>query len=75
VFGLYQGLGSLARSLGPAIAGVIYYYVHPTAQFVLAGFMTACVAIWMSRLAVVQRGILPPSSDEQPIDEPAFESQ
>jgi sugar phosphate permease len=51
VFGLYHGLGSLARSLGPIIAGVVYAYVHMTAQFALAGLMTAGVAGWMLHLS------------------------
>ena len=51
VFGLYHGMSSLARSLGPIIAGIVFYYVHITAQFALAGLMTAGVAGWMFRLS------------------------
>ena len=51
VFGLYHGMSSLARSLGPIIAGMVFYYVHITAQFALAGMMTAGVAVWMYRLS------------------------
>jgi Na+/melibiose symporter-like transporter len=51
VFGLYHGLSSLARSLGPIIAGAVYFYVGKVSQFALAGLMTAGVAVWMARLA------------------------
>jgi DHA1 family tetracycline resistance protein-like MFS transporter len=51
VFGLYHGLGSLARSLGPIIAGIVYTCIHMTAQFALAGVMTAGVAGWMFLLS------------------------
>ena len=51
VFGLYHGLGSLARAFGPLIANAVYGHVHITAQFLLAGVFTAIVAIWMTRLS------------------------
>jgi MFS transporter, DHA1 family, tetracycline resistance protein len=65
VFGLYHGLGSLARSLGPIIAGVVFKYIHPTAQFALAGFMTAFVAIWMLRLSKIHG----PASSDEPVSD------
>ena len=51
VFGLYHGLGSLARALGPLVANVVFARIHVTAQFVLAGILTAIVAAWMYRLS------------------------
>ncbi len=51
VFGLYHGLGSLARSLGPLVANAAFSHIHITAQFVIAGFITAVVAIWMTQLS------------------------
>jgi DHA1 family tetracycline resistance protein-like MFS transporter len=63
VFGLYHGLGSLARSLGPIIAGIVFKYIHPTAQFALAGCMTAFVAMWMLRLSKIHG----PTSSDEPI--------
>jgi MFS family permease len=67
VFGLYHGLGSLARSMGPIIAGIVFKYIHPTAQFALAGFMTAFVAIWMLRLSKIHG----PTSSEEPVGDRA----
>jgi DHA1 family tetracycline resistance protein-like MFS transporter len=78
VFGLYHGLGSLARSCGPIIAGVVYKFVHPTAQFALAGAMTACVAVWMALLSKKQtqspRGFEVIPADQQPSTEATLES-
>jgi DHA1 family tetracycline resistance protein-like MFS transporter len=51
VFGLYHGLGSLARALGPLVANVVYGHIDKTAQFVVAGAITAIVALWMTRLS------------------------
>jgi len=50
VFGVYQGMGSLARSLGPLIGNFVYAR-HITGQFALAGLMTLCVAMWLWRLS------------------------
>jgi MFS family permease len=44
VFGLYHGLGSLARVVGPMIAGLVYTRERHTGAFITAG----CVAIAMS---------------------------
>jgi DHA1 family tetracycline resistance protein-like MFS transporter len=68
VFGLYQGLGSLARSLGPVIAGIVFKYVYPTAQFALAGVLSAFVAAWMYRLSKTQPA--PLDADAAPEQEP-----
>jgi DHA1 family tetracycline resistance protein-like MFS transporter len=51
VFGLYHGMGSLARALGPLIANAVYEHIHVTAQFVVAGMMTTTVAVWMFQLS------------------------
>jgi MFS family permease len=67
VFGLYHGLGSLARSLGPIIAGLVYTYIHMTAQFALAGAMTAGVAGWMLRLSRLH----PAKRSDEPISDRA----
>ncbi|HEX8910909.1 MAG TPA: MFS transporter, partial [Humisphaera sp.] len=37
VFGVYHGLGSLARVVGPIVAGLTYRYWNNTGQFVTAG--------------------------------------
>ena len=46
VFGLFHGLGSLARVLGPLLAGATYPFMKHTGQFVVAGAMAVAVAIW-----------------------------
>ncbi len=48
VFGVYHGLGSLARAIGPAVAGAAYLWVRPTAPFVIAGTVMVIVAVWLS---------------------------
>jgi sugar phosphate permease len=78
VFGLYHGLGSLARALGPLVANAVYDHIHVTAQFVVAGLLTATVAVWMSRLARVQpvepRGFEVIPADQNPQTEATLES-
>jgi len=44
-FGLYHGLGSLARVVGPVAAGYLYER-HHTAPFMVAGIITLVVAAW-----------------------------
>ncbi|HTW93278.1 MAG TPA: MFS transporter [Tepidisphaeraceae bacterium] len=44
-FGLNQGLSSLARATGPAIAGAVYAY-HPTSPFALAAIISILAALW-----------------------------
>jgi MFS transporter, DHA1 family, tetracycline resistance protein len=51
VFGLNQGLGSLARVIGPVVGGVLYA-VHPTGPFVLAAGLSLIVCLWMATLRV-----------------------
>jgi DHA1 family tetracycline resistance protein-like MFS transporter len=74
VFGLYHGMGSLARALGPLIANAVYAHIHITAQFVLAGVMTAIVAVWMTRLSRLPADTAPVPADEQPATEALLES-
>ena len=52
VFGLYHGLGSLARSIGPAIAGLALstFKLPLAAPFLLAGSIMAVVAGWLLQL-------------------------
>jgi DHA1 family tetracycline resistance protein-like MFS transporter len=46
VFGLYHGLGSLARVFGPIVAGIAYPFLRNTGPFVTAGVITAAGALW-----------------------------
>ena len=55
VFGVYHGLGSLARACGPLIAGAAYKFVRPTAPFAIAGSVMVVVALWLSSLRKRQR--------------------
>ena len=50
VFGVYHGLGSLARAVGPAIAGLAYAHVAAVAPFAIAGTMMVAVAGWLGLL-------------------------
>ncbi|HSV15319.1 MAG TPA: MFS transporter, partial [Tepidisphaeraceae bacterium] len=50
VFGLYHGLGSLARVIGPLSAGLLYGPLHKTAPFLAAGVVTTAVAMWIAGL-------------------------
>ena len=46
VYGLSNGLGSLARVFGPIIAGLTYPYVRNTGPFITAGILSLAGAIW-----------------------------
>jgi MFS transporter, DHA1 family, tetracycline resistance protein len=46
VFGLYHGLSSLARVIGPIIAGLTYPLLRHTGQFVTAGIISMTMALW-----------------------------
>jgi DHA1 family tetracycline resistance protein-like MFS transporter len=46
VFGLFHGLGSLARVVGPLVAGAAYPYFHNAAQFVIAGVIAVLMGLW-----------------------------
>jgi DHA1 family tetracycline resistance protein-like MFS transporter len=54
VFGLFQGLGSIGRALGPMIGTAAFYYFHDTAQFAIAGVMMLILAMWLTRLSWMQ---------------------
>jgi DHA1 family tetracycline resistance protein-like MFS transporter len=45
VFGLYHGLGSLARVVGPIVAGIAYNVRH-TGAFAVAGGIAVAMALW-----------------------------
>jgi DHA1 family tetracycline resistance protein-like MFS transporter len=70
VFGLYHGLGSLARVVGPAVAGAAYQYRHTGA------FAVACVvALLMSAWTFLLRQPAPqPSSPEEAMGHAAMEA-
>jgi DHA1 family tetracycline resistance protein-like MFS transporter len=47
VFGLYSGLSSLARVVGPLIAGKMYGYLHNTGPFLTAAIIAIAMAAWL----------------------------
>jgi DHA1 family tetracycline resistance protein-like MFS transporter len=50
VFGLFHGLGSLARVLGPVIAGFAYPYLNHGGQFLTAGVIAVAMGLWTAAL-------------------------
>jgi DHA1 family tetracycline resistance protein-like MFS transporter len=50
VFGLYHGLSSMARVIGPVLAGLTFPYWHNTGQFWTAGALVLAVAAWTALL-------------------------
>jgi DHA1 family tetracycline resistance protein-like MFS transporter len=46
VFGVYHGLGSLARVAGPIIAALTYTMLQNTGQFITAGAIALGVCVW-----------------------------
>ena len=49
-FGLYHGLGSLARVAGPVIAGIAYPFLRNTGQFIVAAGVAVAMAAWTAAL-------------------------
>ena len=52
VFGMYHGLGSLARVFGPIIAGLTYPYLRNTAPYLVAAAIVLVAAIWTALVRV-----------------------
>ena len=50
VFGLFHGLGSLARVFGPIVAGLAYPLLNNAGQFVTAGLIAIAMAVWTAAL-------------------------
>ena len=50
VFGLFHGLGSLARVVGPVVAGFAYPHLNHAGQFVTAGAMAVAMGLWTAAL-------------------------
>jgi len=50
VFGFYHGMGSIARIIGPLIAGVAFAYCRNTLPFILAAVGALACAVWMATL-------------------------
>ncbi|MDB5173482.1 MAG: tetracycline resistance efflux pump [Phycisphaerales bacterium] len=69
VFGLYHGLSSLARVIGPIIAGLTYPLFRHTGQFVTAGIISMVMVVWT--LAIRQSA--PHDAEPEAIHEAAIE--
>jgi DHA1 family tetracycline resistance protein-like MFS transporter len=52
VFGLYHGLSSFGRVIGPLIATGIYAAHRPWPPFAVAGSIMACIALWSVGLRI-----------------------
>ena len=52
VFGLYHGLGSLARVVGPVVAGLAYSerFLRNTGQFLIAAIIAILMGVWTAAL-------------------------
>lgn len=59
-FGLFHGMGSLARMIGPAIAGAIYLADRMWTPFLVGAACTFVAAMWMIAIRVQSR--YPPTS-------------
>ena len=76
VFGVYHGLGSLARVVGPAVAGLAYAHVSGVAPFAIAGTMMAGIAAWLTVLARRHPSPSRTSARAEPVaSEPAAEAE
>jgi DHA1 family tetracycline resistance protein-like MFS transporter len=70
VFGLYHGLSSLARVVGPAVAGLAYEVRH-TGAFAVAGVIALAMALWAFALRQPAPG---PASPEEAMGHAAMEA-
>jgi DHA1 family tetracycline resistance protein-like MFS transporter len=51
VFGVYHGLGSMARVVGPLVAAITYTLLQNTGQFITAGAIALVVMVWTGLLS------------------------
>jgi DHA1 family tetracycline resistance protein-like MFS transporter len=65
VFGLFHGLGSLARVVGPVVAGFAYPYLNHGGQFVTAGVIAVAMALWTVALRQPAPGEVTPSASQE----------
>ena len=72
VFGLYQGMSSLARTLGPLFASLFFYRIYNAGQYVVAGAMMLAVSVWLIRLRMIAPTV-PTDSRAMPTIEPMVE--
>ena len=70
VFGLFHGLGSLARVFGPIVAGLTYPFMHHTGQFITAGIIAIAMALWTAAL----RQPAPGDADDEAMTQAALEA-
>jgi DHA1 family tetracycline resistance protein-like MFS transporter len=56
VFGLFHGLGSLGRVLGPLLATSIYAATRPWPPFAVASAIMACITLWTILLRLHSKG-------------------
>jgi DHA1 family tetracycline resistance protein-like MFS transporter len=65
VFGLFHGLGSLARVLGPVVAGFAYPHLNHAGQFVTAAVIALGMALWTASLKQPAPGEAAPDAVNQ----------
>jgi DHA1 family tetracycline resistance protein-like MFS transporter len=65
VFGLFHGLGSLARAVGPLIAGLTYPFLNHAGQFVAAGVIAVAMALWTGMLRQPTPGDVAPDAMQE----------
>ncbi|HEX4055636.1 MAG TPA: MFS transporter [Tepidisphaeraceae bacterium] len=58
VFGLNQGLGSIARVIGPIVAAAVYR-IHVSGPFILGGAIVLLAALWTLALRMKSGGSAP----------------
>jgi MFS transporter, DHA1 family, tetracycline resistance protein len=70
VFGLYHGLGSIARVIGPVIAGLVYPRLHNTGAFATAAIVALAMAVWtmLLRQPAPQGGLAPDAVAEAAVE-------
>jgi MFS transporter, DHA1 family, tetracycline resistance protein len=71
VFGLYHGLGSLARVVGPVVAGFSYEKLRHTGAFAVACGVAVLMALWTFLL---RQPAPRPSSPEDAMGHAAMEA-
>jgi DHA1 family tetracycline resistance protein-like MFS transporter len=74
VFGMYHGLGSLARAIGPLLGGLFLAHVFNAGQYVVAGVMMLGVSAWLIYLRRMSPKTNPPISLAPATDRSAVEA-
>jgi DHA1 family tetracycline resistance protein-like MFS transporter len=64
ILGAFQGMASLARALGPMLAGILYWQISSAMPYYVSAAICILVCIWA---LVMQKKLVPPQVERVPV--------